>query len=347
MISNRKPSHSSAFDHHSDQSIGHSTGHSTVQNNLSGRRGIFGQNKNNQSGQTVAATAAHERNTSNPSQLYKRIPLRYNTHSRFLSGLVHSIASLLQSPPGLAVVLLSLALTLPAAIAMMSDSFSAAQQNLVENRHITVFLKPQLSNTDARQLTTTLAANEKVRSAVLAPTFLQSAEVMTIDIQPSSDLTQSHINTIVTELTSHPGIDYVDSDTMWMEQNINAVETTKKLATLTSVLASVLTGVLISILIYFDLTRQQSERVILNQMGASRSLLTRQLLIRSLLLTLMAIGAGILLAWGILFLLSNIGDMSSFSRILPVSLPEKQLLWLTIVAGLSCFASVKLLGKRI
>ena len=243
-------------------------------------------------------------------------------------------------------LILSLALTLPAAIALLSGGFHTAEENLTKNRTITAFLNPQLSDGDARQLAGNLAGNKKILSAALSATQIRGKEVLTIDIQPTAILGRTELDNIVSELDSHSHVDYVDADTTWLEQNINAVNTTKSLAMISTILNVLLTTILVFSMTKIDLRRRQPDRIVLNQMGISRSTLQRPQLWRSLLLALAAVSVATGLAWAALELASRLEDMSTYQVIIPASLSLERIIWLPFIAALTCVLSVKLLHKE-
>jgi len=86
------------------------------------------------------------------------------------------------------VLIFALVLTLPVAITLLSAGFTTAVENLAQNRTITVFLNPNLTNNDAQQLATTLAANAEIQSTNLAALQIRNREVLAIDIQPTATL---------------------------------------------------------------------------------------------------------------------------------------------------------------
>ena len=277
----------------------------------------------------------------------RRISLKYSRHTQLLSLVTDCISSLFRTPPKTTVLILSLALTLPVAIAILSGGFHAAEENLAQNRAITAFLNPQLSDSDARQLASTLAGNTRVQSAALAATQIRGKELKTIDIQPTTALGPAELDNMVRELGSHSSVDYVDADPTWLAKNINAANTTKSLATMSAVVTVLLTILLIFTITRTDLRRKQPDRMVLNQMGVSRSTLVRPQLMRSLMLTLISVGLATFLTWGALTLISMIDDMSIYQKILPDSLPLQRIAWLLVIAALTCFSSVKLLfGNR-
>jgi len=244
------------------------------------------------------------------------------------------------------VLIFALVLTLPVAITLLSAGFTTAVENLAQNRTISVFLNPNLTNNDAQQLATTLAANAEIQSTNLAALQIRNREVLAIDIQPTATLQADELAKIVTSLSSHSQVDYVDADIAWLQKNISAVRTTRSLTNLSGALAVILTIVLVFAITCIDLRRRQPDCHVLNQMGVSRSTLMRPLLIRSLLLTMIALSIGTLLASGALALLYTLGDISTNWR-LPNSLPLQWLILLPVIAGCSCYVSVKLLCKRI
>lgn len=242
-------------------------------------------------------------------------------------------------------LILSLALTLPAAIALLSGGFHTAEKNLALNRTITAFINPQLSDTDARQLASNLANNKEIQSATLSATQIRGKEVLTIDIRPTAILDRTELNNIVSELGTNTHVDYVDADTAWLEQNIKAVSTTKSLAMISALLTVLLTIALVFSMIKIDLSRQQPDRNVLNQMGVSRSTLQRPQLLRSLLLALAAVSLAAGLAWTALELVFELEDMSTYRAIIPASLRLERIIWLPITAVLTCVLSVKILHK--
>jgi len=244
-------------------------------------------------------------------------------------------------------LIFALVLTVPVAITLLSAGFTTAVENLAQNRTITVFLNPNLANNDAQLLATTLAANAEIQSTNLAALRIRNKEVLAIDIQPTATLQADGLAKIVSSLSSHSQVDYVDADIAWLQKNISAVRTTKSLNNLSEALAVILTIVLVIAITCIDLRRRQPDYHVLNQMGVSRSTLLRPLLLRSLLLTMIALSIGTVLVYGALASLYALSDISSYWRVQPDSPPLQWLIWLPVIAGCSCYLSVNILCKRI
>lgn len=252
------------------------------------------------------------------------------------------VVSLYRSPPKAAVLICALALTLPACFAIFSASFKAAADNLLENRHITVFLNARVNEATATQLASTLATNQHIRTAEFSPVSIPAGQVLTIDIQPSTSLDQTQLDSIVAELNSHSSVDFVAADSAWLQRNGNAIEATKQFGWLSVGVTVLITMILAFALTRIDLLWQKPELAVLQQMGASKRTALRPLILRSLLLTTVAIVVGTMLAWTLIAALPHIGDMSSYRRILPDYLPIKNVTLLILIALASSFLTIKL-----
>ncbi len=282
-----------------------------------------------------------------PWQTKNPAPSRYNRNARLHVQLKDCFTSLLRTPPKAAFFICALILTLPATFAIWSGSFASAEKNLLQSRHITVFLNPRVSNTDAKLLATNLATNKRIIAAVVAPLTIQGTEISTLNIQPSTNLSNEDLSVITRELNSHSSVDFVDADATWLQSNVHAIETTKKLAIAGSILASLVAALLVFGITRADLMRHQAEYRVLNQMGASHSTVLRPVLLRSLLLTSFALCLASLLAWGTVETAAHLVDISSYKRLIPNSLPVIQLLSLILVAFISSVLTVNLLGKKL
>lgn len=280
------------------------------------------------------------------AKTFTRPANRYGKNARLSILLKDSFTSLLRSPPKSAVIVCTVLLTLPAAVAIFSSSFKAAEENLLENRHITVFLNTKVSIDSASQLATTLATNQYIHTAELTPVAIQDSDILTIDIQPSASLNKAHLDNIVSELNSHTSVDFVAADSSWLQRNVDAINTTKKLAWLSISVTALITMLLACLITGVDLRRQKTEMQVLHQMGASHATLLKPLMLRCLILTVIALGVGTLLAWGFITILSYLDDLSSYKQVLPRSIPAQHLASLLIIALFSSLLTVKLLGKK-
>jgi len=116
------------------------------------------------------------------AKTFTRPANRYGKNARLSILLKDSFTSLLRSPPKSAVIVCTVLLTLPAAVAIFSSSFKAAEENLLENRHITVFLNTKVSIDSASQLATTLATNQYIHTAELI-TMLLACLITGVDLR--------------------------------------------------------------------------------------------------------------------------------------------------------------------
>jgi len=267
-------------------------------------------------------------------------------NTSFRSLLKNALGSLLRTPPKVAFLLCALALILPAAITLLSGSFKAAEENLLQNRQVTVFLHSQVSDSEARQMASALAASNNISVAVLAPVSVGNDEIMTIDLQPSPRLKSDDVEKIVAELNGHTSVEYVAFDSLWMAQNNNAIQTTKKLALLSGVLTVLITLLLTYFISRAELHRQRPECRVMNQMGASRSTLITPVVFGSLLLTSLAICAATLLAWGGICLLLHFVDMSTYGQMIPANFPALKAISLVFLAIAGSILTTKLLGRK-
>ncbi len=274
-------------------------------------------------------------------------PSRYSKNARLLLQLKDCFASLLRTPPKAAFLIFALVLTLPTTFAILSGSFVSAEENLLQNRHITVFLNPRVSETDAQLLATNLTTNKQIISSAVTPMIIQESELLTVDIQPSTNLSIEQLNHIVRELNSHSSVDFVDVDATWLQENVLAIETTRKLAFLGSVVAALITSLLAYGITRADLMRHHAEYRVLNQMGASHSTVLRPVLLRSLLLALFAVALATLLAWSAIKIAPHLVDISPYKALFPTSAPVIQLLSLILITVVSCTLTVYLLGKKL
>ena len=276
----------------------------------------------------------------------KKGTTRYGKNARLWSLLKDCFTSLLHTPPKKTILICTLAFTLPATIAIFSASFKAAEQNLLNSRNISVFLNEKIDLNNASQLAKTLASNQHILSAELTPIAIQDRDILTIDIQPATTLNKIQLDNIVQELNSHTSVDFVAADSSWLQQNMEAINKTRKFAWLSLAFAVPITMALAYLISFTDLIRQKPELKVLNQMGASRLTLLKPLLLRSLTLTLLALGVATLLAWTLIELLPYIADISTYSQIFPSSLPLRQIVSLSLIAILSSFLTVGILGKK-
>ncbi len=274
-------------------------------------------------------------------------PSRYGKSAGLTAQIVDAVGSLVRTPPKKTFVMCALALTIPATMAIFSNSLKTAEANLQKNRQITVFMDSQVTTTDASILANNLALNKGVKSTTVDTLTIQRKEILTITLQPSLTLNSNDLDFMVKELNSHPTVDFVDADAAWLQQNVAAIKTTKALGILSVVLTALVTSLLAYGITCTDLLRQQTEYRVLNQMGASRSTMLRPYLLRSLLLATVAICTAILLAWGLTITLSFLVDTSTYTGILPASMPLIQMLSLIFIAVFSTIMTVLLVEKRV
>ena len=271
---------------------------------------------------------------------------RYGKNASPSSLVKDCFTSLLRTPPKNTILLCVLALTLPAAIAIFSASFKAAEENLLESRNISVFLNTQINFDDATQLAKVLAGNQHILTAELNPVAIQDSEILTIDIQPSAALDKARLDNIVDELNGYTSVDFVAADSIWLQQNVEAINTTRKFAWLSIAITIPITMVLAYLISFTDLIRQKPELKVLQQMGASRVTLFKPLMLRSLTLTVMALGVATLLAWGFIEILPVIGDISTYKQILPHTFPVWQIVSLGLAAICSSLLAVGLFSRK-
>lgn len=269
---------------------------------------------------------------------------RYGEQASLITLLQDCFTSLLSKPPKLKSLLLVLALAIPATIAIVSQGLHSASENLLASRTITVFVASK-HGSEALRLAETLAANSHIRTAVPRSINLQNKTLLAIDVQPSETLNKNQLNVIVDELNSHTSVDYVVADEAWLDRNINAVGIAKILRIVSLVTAALATSVPVFLLTRANLPLQQSEASVLQQIGASRKMVLKPLIIRCTLLGFFAAGVGILLAWTMVTSLPNIIDMSTYQLILPDSFPAVRLISLLALAILSSVMTVKLFLK--
>lgn len=275
------------------------------------------------------------------------IPSRYANSTRLSSLLKETFHSLLRKPPTTTFIIFALALAFPALIALLSGSLKSAENNLLENRHITVFLSPQVSDDEAINLAGNLAANTYIKRTAVSPITVSGTVLLTVDIQPGIKLNNAELGIMVNELNSHPSVEFVDADSAWLQDNLAAVKTTKTLALAGGILTALLTAALAFAVSYFDLLRYRPEYQTLNQLGASSSTVMKPLLLRTLLLASAAVSIGTLLAFGFIKILPVFIDMSTYGAIFPNTTPVIHLLPLIVVATLSSLLAVKLVGRKL
>ena len=152
---------------------------------------------------------------------------------------------------------------------------------------------------------------------------------------------------IVSELSSHEAVDFVDSDTRWLERSNQAISTTRSLSIVSSALAILATVVLALTIALTDLNRHSEHAKVMNQMGASRSILLRPIIFRSLLLAVIAMVGGLLLAWSLLTFVPQIVDMSTYFNLLPTNIPWLKLISLIALAGISATTAAWLFRRKI
>ncbi len=276
----------------------------------------------------------------------KQSTTRYGKNAKLWNLIKDCLASLLRTPPKKTILICAIALTLPTTIAIFSASFKAAEQNLLNSRNISVFLNEKISLNNASQLAKTLASNQHILTAELTPVAIQDRDILTIDIQPATTLNKIQLDNIVKELNSHTLVDFVAADSSWLQQNVEAINQTRKFAWLSLAVAAPITMVLAYLISFTDLIRQKAELKVLNQMGASRLTLLKPLLLRSLTLTLLALGVAALLAWGLIEILPHLADISTYSQVFPRSLPFQQIVLLGLIAVFSSCLTVGILGRK-
>jgi len=254
--------------------------------------------------------------------------------------------SLFRTPPKNTILICALALTLPAAIAIFSASFKAAERNLLESRTISVFLSENINLSNAAQLAKVLASNQYILTAKLTPVAIQDSDILTIDIQPSATLSNTQLDNIVAELNSHTSVDFVAADSIWLEQNVEAINTARKFGWLSIAITVPITMVLAYLISFTDLIRQKPELKVLHQMGASRNMLLKPLMLRSLTLTILALVVATLLAWSAIEILPHVYDISTYNQIIPRSIPILQIVSLGFIAIFSSFLTVGFMSQK-
>ncbi len=268
----------------------------------------------------------------------------YGEKAGLISQLKDCISSLFRKPPKVTALILALALSIPATIAILSSSFTSAEENLLDSRHLTVFLAPGNDN-EVSQLAKTLAANKYITATELRPIDLQNKEVMALDVHPAMTLDKTQLSFIINELNSHTLVDYVAADLTWLERNVEAVEAARKLRLASMIAAGLFTSIIVFLLTCSDLPRQHSELRALTQMGASQKMLQKPLLLRSMLLALAAGITGTLLAWISIANLPNLVEMSTYEQILPRSFPAASMVSIVLLGIFCSIMTVRLLGK--
>jgi len=270
---------------------------------------------------------------------------RYGKNAKLSTLVKDCFLSQFRTPLKNTFLICTLALALPA-IAIFSASFKAAEENLLNSRNISVFLNDKIDLNKATQLAKTLASNQHILTAKLTPVEVQDSDILTVDIQPSASLNKTQLDNIVAELNSNTSVDFVAADSIWLQENVEAINTTRKFGWLSFAIAIPITMMLAFLISFSDLIRQKPELKVLHQMGASRIMLLKPLVLRSLTLTILALGLATMLAWGAIELLPHIDVMSTYSQIFPHTLPFHQILSLSFIAILSSFLIVSLLGKN-
>ena len=265
---------------------------------------------------------------------------RHTEKTGVIALLKDCLRSLLRRPPKTNILLLALMLAVPAMMAIFSPAFSIAGKNLLDSRHVTVFLT-DVSTSEALQLTQALANNNQIITAALRPVDLQAKQVLTIELQPAATLGPAQVSFIVDELTSHTAVDYVAADQRWLDRNLAAINIAKNLRWISIIVAALATAALVYRLIHADLLGQKPELRVLYQLGASHTTLLPSLVLRGVLLTLLAAAGGILLAWTIAAGLVHYVDISTYGAFLPDSFPVLHVLALFLIALFSCVMTVR------
>lgn len=268
----------------------------------------------------------------------------YGVKASLLTLLKNSFETLIRKPPKITAFILALCLSIPASIAIMSSGFITAEKNLLDSRHVTVFLN-ESSGSNATQLAKTLAENKHILAADLRTVDLQHRSVLVLDVHPAATLDKANLGFIVEELNSHTMVDYVAADLSWLERNVKAIETARTMRWAAIGIALLVTGVFVAVMTRTDLPRMDSELRALRQLGASQSVLLKPLLLRSALLTLAAAVIGTLLAWSIIAILPSSVDMSTYERILPRSFPTEVMVSLVLVSVICSYFTVRLFTK--
>ena len=294
----------------------------------------------------ATSTPARDYSVPDPATPAHTAPAaRYGERAKLITLLRDCVIALFSKPPKLTSLLLVLALTLPATIAIISQSLHSAGENLLTSRNITVFLGSE-QNLDAAQLAETLAANSHVHAAVPRLVDLQYKTVMAIDVQPAETLNNNQLNFIVNELNSHTSVDYVVADEAWLDRNTNAVSTTKTLRIAGIFVAALATSLLVYLLMRSELPKQRSEASVLHEIGASRKMVLKPLLLRGTLLAFFSATIGIVLAWAIVSGLPKLIDMSTYESLLPDSFPAIKMMSLLALAIFSSVVTIKLFVKN-
>ena len=274
-----------------------------------------------------------------------QLPLRYGLTSRPSLIVKDGLTSLLRTPPTLLILFLALTLSLPAAIVFISDSLKSAEANLLKSHRITIFLNKEASLPHATALATELTAHTHIESAQPIPVTTDNGDVISIAVQPAAGLNDTSLQQVIDDLDSHADVVFVAADAVWLHQSTTAIESTQKFTRLSILLAALLTALLAFAITTADLLRGREENIVLNQLGATRSIRLRPLLLSSPLLAVLAVGVGTLCAWGIIQLAPKYVDLSLYENILPGSLPLASMLLLALLAALCSFMTVKILRK--
>lgn len=256
-----------------------------------------------------------------------------------------SLVSLIRTPPKFLYVALALSLALPALLASFTMVFENAEKNLLKNLNVTVFLNTEASQNDARALAANMAGNSQIKTTSVSTVTVHGKEIFTISMVPATDLTIEDLTPIVEGLNRHTLIDYVDSDRIWVEDSIAAVDTARTLHLMCLIVTALFTAMMGFAIARFDIARLRSERVILSQLGASRASQMKPAIYRALILSVLVVIAATTLAWALLSIVPSLVDISSIEPIFPTRIPLASMIMLTAVAATSGAISAMLLGK--
>lgn len=270
----------------------------------------------------------------------------YGANASRIALLKECFTSLLRKPPGITTLLLTLALILPASIVIISTGINSIEKNLLDSRHVTVFLA-KINNQEAARLAESLATDKHILSAELTLEDLHNKKVLSIDIQPAATLDESQLNDIVAGLNSNNLVDYVSLNPIWLTRNVDAINKIRQLRWLSTTVAALLTFVLVYLFTSTDLSRQKSELRVLRHMGASGPTMLKPLMLRCVIQAVFAGAIGTLLAWIIVASLLMYVDSSTYGQILPSSLPVIRLVLLTFFAVFSSFLTVRSFGRKL
>lgn len=232
-------------------------------------------------------------------------------------------------------LLLALTLTLPAIVLSASTTLNTASQNLEDSRHISVFISNALDATKIEELATTLKARQEFSSATVLDDQLVS-NLLThptpaidlphlLELGLAKQVTSNELTLIISEISTLPGIEFVDANTTQLDEHTEAARMSGILSLATGLLALTLTIIMVAHLTRRDIRSQQRYLAVMNQQGASLSTIRMPFYYRSI--TFVAIGAffGTFTCWLGLIYAPTIVDLSTIVNVLPDSFSVVQL----------------------